>query len=101
MNPMVLYHRLLMFSACVCAELHKLCLTLCNQAPVHGILQARILEWVAVPSSRNAVCLLNSKLIHESYDNGLYTLTFTLECRYCMDGGAWWAAVHGVAKSQT
>ena len=28
MNPTVLYHRLLMFSACVCAELHKLCLTL-------------------------------------------------------------------------
>ena len=101
MNPMVLYHRLLMISACVCVPSCISCVWLCNQAPVHGILQARILECVAVPSSRNSVCLLNSKLIHEFYDNGLYTLTFTLDCRYCMDGGAWWAAVHGVAKSQT
>ena len=42
--------------ACVCAQL---CLTLrypmdCNPpgSSVHGILQARILEWVAMPSSR-------------------------------------------------
>ena len=37
----------------------KSCLTLCNPvdcsppgSSVHGILQARILEWVAMPSSR-------------------------------------------------
>ena len=37
------------------------CLTLCNPmdysppgSSVHGILQARILEWVAVPSSRGS-----------------------------------------------
>ena len=28
--------------------------TVARQAPVHGILQARILEWVAVPSSRGS-----------------------------------------------
>ena len=44
-------------NACVCAKSLQLCLTLCDpmdQSPsgssVHGILQARILEWVAMPS---------------------------------------------------
>ena len=44
---------------CVCAKLLQLCLTLCNPilcsfpgSSVHGILQARILEWVAIPFSR-------------------------------------------------
>ena len=37
---------------CVCAESLQSCLTLCN--PVHGILQARILEWAAMPSSRQS-----------------------------------------------
>ena len=34
----------------------QLCLTLCNpmDSSVHGILQARILEWVAMPSSRES-----------------------------------------------
>ena len=42
----------------VCAESLQLCLTLCNPIDcsppvysVHGILQARILEWVAIPFS--------------------------------------------------
>ena len=46
-------------SKCVCAELLQSCPTLCNSmdcsppgCSVHGILQARILEWVAMPSSR-------------------------------------------------
>ena len=46
---------------CVCAKSLQLCLTLCNPmdcsppgSPVHGILQARILEWVAMPSSRKS-----------------------------------------------
>ena len=44
---------------CVCAKLLQSCPTLCNPvdcslpgSSVHGILQARILEWVAMPSSR-------------------------------------------------
>ena len=47
--------------ACMCAKLIQLCPTLwdamdCNPpgSSVHGILQARILEWVAVPSSRGS-----------------------------------------------
>ena len=49
--------------ACVCAELLQSCLTLCDsmdcippESPVHGILQARILEWIAMPSSRGSGC---------------------------------------------
>ena len=45
----------------VCAKLHQLCPTLFNPmdrslpgSSVHGILQARILDWVAVPSSRGS-----------------------------------------------
>ena len=45
---------------CMCAKSLQSCLTLCdtmNHSPpgssVHGILQERILEWVAVPSSRD------------------------------------------------
>ena len=44
---------------CVCAQLLQLCLTLCDpvdcsppDSPAHGILQARLLECVATPSSR-------------------------------------------------
>ena len=44
---------------CACAKSLQLCLTLCDSMDcrppgysVHGILQARILEWVAMPSSK-------------------------------------------------
>ena len=46
---------------CVCAKSLQSCLTLCNPmdcslpgSPVHGILQARILEWVAISFSRGS-----------------------------------------------
>ena len=46
-------------AACVCAKSLQSCPTRCNPmeysppgSSVHGILQARILEWVAMPSSR-------------------------------------------------
>ena len=46
---------------CVRAQLLQLCLTLCDPincswpgSSVHGILQARILEWVAIPFSRGS-----------------------------------------------
>ena len=45
----------------LCAQSLQLCLTLCDPmdccppgSSVHGILQARILEWVAMPSSRES-----------------------------------------------
>ena len=46
---------------CVDAKSLQLCLTLCSSmdsslpgSSVHGILQARILEWIAMPSSRGS-----------------------------------------------
>ena len=46
---------------CVCVCVAQSCLTLCNPmdcslpvSSVHGILQARILEWVDMPSSRES-----------------------------------------------
>ena len=46
---------------CMCGKSLHLCLTLCDAmdcsppgSSVHGILQARILEWVAMPSSRGS-----------------------------------------------
>ena len=46
---------------CACVKVTQLCPTLCNlmdHSPpgpsVHGILQARILEWVTIPFSRGS-----------------------------------------------
>ena len=43
------------------------CPTLCDYSPlgssVHGILQARILEWVAMPSSRGSSCIFCNSCI--------------------------------------
>ena len=63
----VFMHRFFLFVnvnkqiACTCAKSLQLCPTLCDPTDcrppgpsVHGILQARILEWVAMPSSRES-----------------------------------------------
>ena len=57
LNNKKLYHMTVYES--VCAKLLQLCPTFCNRmdcsltgSSIHGILQARILEKVAVPSSR-------------------------------------------------
>ena len=49
---------------CVCVLVPRSCPTLCDPmdcsppgSSVHGILQARILEWVAIPFSREISCL--------------------------------------------
>ena len=46
---------------CVCVESLQVCLTLCDPmncslpgSSVHGILQSRILDWVAMPTSRGS-----------------------------------------------
>ena len=79
---------------------------------VHGILQARILEWVAFPFSRvssqpwdwtqvsrNAGWLFTSLATRDGERNGTPLQHSCLENP--MDGEAWWATVHGVAKSRT
>ena len=52
---------LVLLALCMHAKLLRSCLTLCNpmdcslpDSSVHGILQARILEWVAISSSRGS-----------------------------------------------
>ena len=49
------------FNVCMHTKLLQSCLTLCNSmdcspsgSSIHGILQARIVEWVAMPSSRGS-----------------------------------------------
>ena len=42
----------------------QLCPTLCDSHTVHGILQARILEWVVIPFSRGSSQKLNLGLLH-------------------------------------
>ena len=56
----VLEFRLVIWSCCCCCLLTKLCLSLCNpmvcslpDSSVHGISQARILEWISIPFSRD------------------------------------------------
>ena len=56
--------------ACVCAKSLQSCQTLCQPmdcslpgSSVIGILQARILEWVAIPSSRGSSCPRDQTLI--------------------------------------
>ena len=96
---------------------------------IHGIFQARVLEWVAIafsiltpgpPGKSHRVLLLNApavvlqivslnvkkkkKIFFPTQDqhregNGTPLQYSCLENP--MDGGAWWAAVHGVAKSRT
>ena len=53
-------HYFPIYPECVCAKSFQSCLNLCNPmdcsppgSSVHGILQTRILEWVAMPSSRD------------------------------------------------
>ena len=52
----------LLIPLCMCAKSLQSCLTLCDPmdhslpgSSVHGILQARILQWVAIPTSRGSL----------------------------------------------
>ena len=69
---------------CVCVKLLQSCLTLCDPmdhsppgSSVHAILQARILEWVAMPSCRGspdpgieATSLMSPALAGEFFTTG-------------------------------
>ena len=56
---------------CVCVSVTQLCSTLCDPmdcnppgSSVHGILQARILEWVAIPFSRGSSWPRDHTILH-------------------------------------
>ena len=64
---------------CVCVLVAQSCLTLCNPmdcnlpgSSVHGILQARILEWVAMPSWRS------SRSRNQTWVSGIASRFFTI-----------------------
>ena len=97
-----------------------MCPALCNPMDcsppgsfVHGIFQARILEWVAFPSPGDlpdpgiklgSPALQADSLPSESWEKPLNDVTsnlFTHSSVLARDGGAWWAAVYGVAQSRT
>ena len=80
---------------------------------VHGILQARILEWVAIPFSRGSSqprywTWVSCNAGHAGLIPGLGRLpgewnsnSLQYSCLWNpMDRGAWWAIVHGITKSQ-
>ena len=77
--------------ACVRAKSLQLYLTLCNSmdcsppgSSVHGIFQARILEWVAIPSSRGSsqpMAELES-LVSPALAGGFFTTSATWEAPY-------------------
>ena len=70
--------------ACIHARSLQLCLSLCKPigcippgSSVHGILQVRILEWVAVPSSRGSSQLRDLK--SPALAGGFFTTSTTWE----------------------
>ena len=87
---------------CVCL-VTQICLTLCNliavasQDPLSmGILQARILEWVAMHSSRGSSQPRDRTQVFRTAGGtgmGMATHSNILAWRISMDRGAWWATV--------
>ena len=83
---------------------------------IHGIFQARVLEWGAIAFSGDSSWKILNVLVGTSLVIQWLRLCLPLQgvcgegngtpLQYSclenpMDRGAWWAVVHGVAKSQT
>ena len=93
-------------AAAAVAESLQLCPTLCDPmdgsppgSPVPGILRQEHWSGLAFPSPMHEHCLLNVSRFQLREGNGTPLQYSCLESP--MDGGAWWAAVHGVARSWT
>ena len=94
------------------SEVAQSCPTLSNPmgcslpgSSIHGIFQARVLEWGAIAFSEFLLhCNVRDPGLipgsERSPGEGNGTLLQYSCLENPMDGGAWWAAVHGVAKSQ-
>ena len=74
---------------------------------VHGVLKAKILKWFAIPiSSKPCFSELSTMTcpfwvaLHSMAGEGNGTPLQYSCLENPMDGGAWWAAVHEIAKSQ-
>ena len=90
------------------SEVTQSCLTLCDPmdcsppgSSVPGIFQARVLEWGAVAFSRDAADVASIRGLERSPAGGDGNPVQYSCLENPMDRGAWWAAVHGVAQSQT
>ena len=66
----------LLYARHMCVLVTQLCPILCDPmycnlpgSSVHGILQTRILEWVAISFSRREDCLLVSRLLYVRRQN--------------------------------
>ena len=79
-----------MYSCAVYAKLLQLCLTLCNPMdcrlpgyPVHEIFQARILEWVVIPSPRDLPDpgIKPTSLIYPALVGGFFTTSAICEAQ--------------------
>ena len=75
------WERLSARSAAAAAKSPRLCPTLCDprdgsppQSPIHGILQARVLEWVAIAFSARSSDLVKIKV--KTYLQKNYNITF-------------------------
>ena len=84
------------FNVCVPANLLQACLTLCDPmdyslpgSSVHGILQARILEWIAMPPSRESsrsrdwacvsyVSCIGKRVLYQQYHLGSPLFQWTI-----------------------
>ena len=83
-------------TATVCVLLAQSCLTLCNpmdcSSPgsfVHGILQARTLEWVAIPYSRGSSWPRDWTQVSRSAGR-FFTIWTTRLLIECISLGQWW-----------
>ena len=97
------------------SEVAQSCPTFCDPmdcslpgSSVHGIFQARVLEWDAIAFSVWKAVLLflfNKHVIYYLLGTEVGEGNGTPLQHSCLEnpmhGGAWWAAVHGVAKSRT
>ena len=82
---------------------------------VHGISQARILQWVSISFFLKGIFLTQGSNLHLLHLQAILYHWSTREASseengnplqyFCLgnpiDRGAWWATVHGVAKSKT
>ena len=73
---------------CICAKSFQSCPTICNpmdcsppDSSIHGILQARILEWIAMPSSRESSQPRDGTWVFKSpaWVDGFFTASATWE----------------------
>ena len=89
------------------SDVAQSCPTLCDPvdspgSSIHRIFQARVLEWVAIFFSRGSSWPRDWTWVSCTAPGAGNGNPLQYSClENSMDGGAWWATVHGVTKSWT